>query len=509
MKETVLDLVIVGGGINGAGIAVDAAGRGLTVCLYDENDFASATSSASSKLIHGGLRYLEHFEFFLVRKSLAEREIMLKKAPFLIWPMRFCLPHRPQLRPVWLIRAGLFLYDNLGGATQLPGCKTVYFAERSVLKKDLFQGFEYSDCWVDDARLVIVNIMDAKERGAQVHNRCKVVKVERKNGLWELDIVDVLTQEHFIRLCKVLINATGPWVEQFFDLGPSITSPCSIRLVKGSHLVVPKVHDEERAYILQNEDGRIVFVLPYLDKFSIIGTTDIEYTGDPRDVAICEDEITYLLDVYNLHFKHQLCPNDVLWTFSGVRPLYDDASGSAQKVTRDYRLELNDNHADEAPLLSVFGGKLTTYRVLAQTAVNKLAPFFPDMKGAWTSESVLPGAQGITSYLDVERQLSQRFSWMDTFTAHRLATGYGSRVWVFLDNVIKKSDLGQSFGHGLSEIEIDYLIHVEFAQSAEDVLWRRTKLGLYLSKEQQKQVSEYISIAFHLFQIKNAKKDFK
>lgn len=492
MSESVLDVAVVGGGINGAGIAADASGRGLKVGLYEADDFASATSSASSKLIHGGLRYLEHYEFRLVRKALAEREIMLKKAPFIVWPMRFCLPDRPHFRPAWMIRAGLFLYDNLGQRTRLPASQHIVFDNDSVLKREISQGFMYSDCWGDDARLVIVNIMDAAERGAEVRNRCKVLKAERIDGLWQLDILDLQTQHHFQRTSKVLVNAAGPWVNQFFNLSLSITSPCAIRLVKGSHLVVPRVHDQDLAYILQNQDGRIVFVLPYLDRFSIIGTTDVEFTGDPRKVEIDDDEFTYLLGVYNQHFQHQLCRNDVVWTFSGVRSLYDDLSQSPQMLTRDYILKM-DNPENQAPLLSVFGGKLTTYRVLAQAAVNKFSGYFPKIGPAWTAKSVLPGGENIESYTDVEHELSQRFSWMDTFTVHRLASTYGSRVWVWLVDVIENTDLGRIFGQGLSQKEVDYLIEVEFVQCAEDLLWRRTKLGLYLSQSQQNELSEYIA----------------
>lgn len=491
MNESVLDVAVVGGGINGAGIAADASGRGLKVGLYEAGDFASATSSASSKLIHGGLRYLEQHEFQMVRKSLAEREVMLKKAPFIVWPMRFCLPHRPHLRPAWIIRIGLFLYDNLSRRTSLPASKHVHFGVNSVLKSEITQGFEYSDCWGDDARLVILNIIDAAERGAEVRNRCKVIKVERVDGLWQLDIIDLQTKICFQRRCKVLVNAAGPWVNQFFDLSSSIASPCSIRLVKGSHLVVPKVYQQNLAYILQNHDDRIVFVLPYLDRFSIIGTTDIEYHGDPHNVTISEDETTYLIDIYNDYFNHQLSRDDVIWTFSGVRSLCDNTSQSAQLLTRDYLLEM-DAPQGVAPLLSIFGGKITTYRVLAQAAVDKLTAFFPEIGPTWTENSVLPGGENIGSYTDVEQQLVQRFTWMDSFTAHRLASTYGSRVWVWLQDVTENADLGRIFGQGLTQKEVDYLIDVELVQCAEDLLWRRTKLGLYLDCNQQQILSEYI-----------------
>ncbi|MBE1276068.1 glycerol-3-phosphate dehydrogenase [Enterovibrio baiacu] len=494
MTDKVLDIIVVGGGINGAGIAADAAGRGLSVGLYEAADFASATSSASSKLIHGGLRYLEHYEFRLVSEALAEREVLLKKAPYLAWPMRFRLPHRPHLRPAWMIRAGLFLYDNLGKRTSLPASKGISFKEQSVLKPEITKGFEYSDCWVDDARLVILNAMDAQERGAEVRNRCKVERVERKDGLWHVEVVDSTTDERFTRTAKVLVNAAGPWVKQFYDESTSLTSPRGIRLVKGSHIVVPRVHNEPQSYILQNEDGRIVFVLPYLDRFSIIGTTDVEYLGDPREVAIDDGEIAYLLDVYNQHFKKQLASEDVVWTYSGVRPLCEDESDSPQAVTRDYTLELDEN-GGVAPILSVFGGKLTTYRKLAQAAMNMMKPFFPDMGADWTAEQVLPGGEEITSFSDVEEKLANRFLWMDSFTCHRLATTYGNRVWVWLSEDDTQEALGTAFGEGLTQREVDYLMTAEYVVEAEDLLWRRTKLGLYLNEEQQAQVARYIAQA--------------
>ncbi|KXF82694.1 glycerol-3-phosphate dehydrogenase [Enterovibrio coralii] len=492
MSDGVFDVLVVGGGINGAGIAADAAGRGLKVGLYEAADFASATSSASSKLIHGGLRYLEHYEFRLVSEALAEREVLLRKAPYLAWPMRFRLPHRPHLRPAWMIRAGLFLYDHLSSRTTLPGSKGIRFGESSVLKPEIKQGFEYSDCWVDDARLVILNVMDAAERGAEVRNRCKVVSAERKEGLWEIEVLDEVTQTRFTRKGKALVNAAGPWVKQFFDESTTETSPRNIRLIKGSHIVVPRVHNESSSYILQNEDGRIVFVLPYLDRFSLIGTTDVEYNGDPRNVGIEDKEIAYVLDVYNQHFKKPLTKDDVVWTYSGVRPLCDDESDSPQAITRDYTLELEASEG-KAPILSVFGGKLTTYRKLAQAAVNQLAPFFPDSTGEWTATQVLPGGEDISSFTEIEDALRQLHPWMEPFMVNRLATTYGSRVWVWLGDTSDKQDLGQQFGAGLSQREIDYLTTAEYAQTAEDVLWRRTKLGLYLTEEEREKVADYMA----------------
>lgn len=374
-SSSTLDLIVIGGGINGAGIAADAAGRGLTVGLYEASDYASATSSASSKLIHGGLRYLEHYEFRLVSEALAEREVLLRKAPHIAQPMRFRLPHRPFLRPAWMIRCGLFLYDNLGKRTTLPASKTVNLAQSGLLKPEMKVGFEYSDCWVDDARMVLLNVLAAKENGAETRNYCRVEAARREGGVWVVTIRDVMTDQTFERKAKALVNAAGPWVKQFFDDGLEQESPRNIRLIKGSHIVVPRIHDEPQAYILQNKDNRIVFMIPYLDKFSIIGTTDVEYKGDPREVAISDDEVDYLIDIVNQHFVQQLTTEDVVWTYSGVRPLCDDESDSPQAITRDYTLEL-DAELDQAPLLSVFGGKLTTYRKLGEAALKKLEPLY-------------------------------------------------------------------------------------------------------------------------------------
>ncbi|WP_120513685.1 glycerol-3-phosphate dehydrogenase [Photobacterium salinisoli] len=488
----ILDIIVVGGGINGAGIAADAAGRGLKVALFEADDFASATSSASSKLIHGGLRYLEHYEFRLVGEALAEREVLLRKIPHIARPMRFRLPHRPHLRPAWMIRAGLFLYDHLGKRTTLPASKGLRFGADSALVPEITRGFEYSDCWVDDARLVILNAMETAARGGEVRNRCRVEKAERDGELWQVTVFDSQTGERFIRRSHALVNAAGPWVKTFFDTSLDTPSPRNIRLIKGSHIVVPRVHDEPQAYILQNEDNRIVFVIPYLDRFSIVGTTDVEYHGDPRKVAIDEDEIRYLLKVYNDHFKRKLQRQDVVWTYSGVRPLCDDESDSPQAVTRDYTLEL-EQEGSQPPLLSVFGGKLTTYRKLAESALRKLAPFFPDMGPAWTAQACLPGGEVGFDREHLSADLRNRFSWMSAFTADRMATNYGVMSWQILDGVSSEAEMGQHFGEGFYARELDYLISREFVVSADDALWRRSKLGLYLNVEQQQAVSEYIA----------------
>ncbi|MCC4783012.1 glycerol-3-phosphate dehydrogenase [Vibrio splendidus] len=492
--SSTLDLIVIGGGINGAGIAADAAGRGLNVGLYEANDFASATSSASSKLIHGGLRYLEHYEFRLVSEALAEREVLLRKAPHVAQPMRFRLPHRPFLRPAWMIRCGLFLYDNLGKRTTLPGSKTVNLAKSGLLKPEMKTGFEYSDCWVDDARMVLLNVLAAKENNAEVRNYCRVEKAHREGGIWHVTILDVMTNQRFERKAKALVNAAGPWVKQFFDDGLEQASPRNIRLIKGSHIVVPRIHDEPQAYILQNKDNRIVFMIPYLDKFSIIGTTDLEYKGDPRNVAIDDVEVDYLIDIVNQHFVKQLGREDVVWTYSGVRPLCDDESDSPQAITRDYTLEL-DAELDQAPLLSIFGGKLTTYRKLGEAALKKLEPHLTNMGAPWTANNTLPGGNFSCSREKLAKMIHTKYPWASEALLLRYVTQFGTYTWKLLEGANCEADLGNQFSseaHGVYQVEIDYLINEEMAMTDEDILWRRTKLGLYMSESEQQAVTDYL-----------------
>ncbi|MDP2499579.1 glycerol-3-phosphate dehydrogenase [Vibrio splendidus] len=492
--SSTLDLIVIGGGINGAGIAADAAGRGLNVGLYEANDFASATSSASSKLIHGGLRYLEHYEFRLVSEALAEREVLLRKAPHVAQPMRFRLPHRPFLRPAWMIRCGLFLYDNLGKRTTLPGSKTVNLAKSGLLKPEMKTGFEYSDCWVDDARMVLLNVLAAKENNAEVRNYCRVEKAHREGGIWHVTILDVITNQRFERKAKALVNAAGPWVKQFFDDGLEQASPRNIRLIKGSHIVVPRIHDEPQAYILQNKDNRIVFMIPYLDKFSIIGTTDLEYKGDPRNVAIDDVEVDYLIDIVNQHFVKQLGREDVVWTYSGVRPLCDDESDSPQAITRDYTLEL-DAELDQAPLLSIFGGKLTTYRKLGEAALKKLEPHLTNMGAPWTANDTLPGGNFSCSREQLAKMIHTKYPWASEALLLRYVTQFGTYTWKLLEGANSEADLGSQFSneaHGVYQVEIDYLINEEMAMTDEDILWRRTKLGLYMSESEQQAVTDYL-----------------
>ena len=488
----VYDLAVVGGGINGAGIAADAAGRGLSVFLCEQHDLAAHTSSASSKLIHGGLRYLEHHEFRLVREALAEREVLLAKAPHIVHPLRFVLPHRPHLRPAWMIRAGLFLYDHLGKREKLPASRGVRFGIDSPLKAEITRGFEYSDCSVDDARLVVLNAMAARENGAHIHPHTRCVSARRSKGLWHLHLERSDGSLYSIR-ARALVNAAGPWVDRFLREELRQKPPYGIRLIQGSHLIVPRLYDGEHAYILQNEDRRIVFAIPYLRQFTLIGTTDREYQGDPAQISISEAETDYLLNVVNAHFKRQLSRQDILRSFSGVRPLCDDESDDPSAVTRDYTLAL-DNTPGEAPLLSVFGGKLTTYRKLAEAALEQLAPHFAGvMKASWTASSPLPGGEAMTTVEDLAIQLMERLRQLDPALARRWASTYGSRIWKLLDGAHNLSELGEHLGAGLYAREVEYLVREEWARDADDILWRRTKLGLFLNAQQQHQLQRYLT----------------
>ncbi|MDH0748594.1 glycerol-3-phosphate dehydrogenase [Pseudomonas sp. GD03842] len=491
----VYDIAVIGGGINGVGIAADASGRGLSVFLCEKDDLASHTSSASSKLIHGGLRYLEHYEFRLVREALAEREVLLEKAPHIVKPMRFVLPHRPHLRPAWMIRAGLFLYDHLGKREKLPGSKNLRFGASSPLKSTITRGFEYSDCWVDDARLVVLNAMAAREKGAHIHTQTRCLNARRSNGLWHLNMERADGSLFSIR-AKALVNAAGPWVAKFIREDLKLESQYGIRLIQGSHLIVPKLYEGENAFILQNEDQRIVFAIPYLDQFTIIGTTDREYTGDPAKVAITEGETDYLLKIVNEHFKKQLTRGDIIRTYSGVRPLCNDESDNPSAITRDYTLSLSGS-TEEAPILSVFGGKLTTYRKLAESAMQQLAPFFPQMKPSWTARASLPGGENMTTPAALASELEKRCPWLPSGLAKRWAITYGSRSWQIVDGLHDVGDLGEHLGADLYSAEVDYLCRAEWVTQADDVLWRRTKLGLFTTAEEQQNVQAYLDKVAH------------
>lgn len=485
------DLVVIGGGINGVGIAADAAGRGLKVALYEASDLASATSSNSSKLIHGGLRYLEHYEFRLVKEALAEREVLLGMAPHIARPMRFRLPHRPHLRPAWMIRAGLFLYDNLAKRNRLKGSVGLRFASSDGLKPGINKGFEYSDAWVDDARLVVLNAMQARDKGATIATRTTCVDAKREGKQWRVTL-EREGGERFTVTAAGLVNAAGPWVRQFYDDALHERSPRGIRLIKGSHMVVPRIHEREEAYILQNEDKRIVFVIPYQQDFSLIGTTDVEHKSSPRDAKMSADEIEYLCKVVNAHFRQQITAQDVVWTYAGVRPLCDDESDSPQAVTRDYTLEVNGAEG-EAPLLSVFGGKLTTYRKLAEAACHKLNAWYPQMGTDWTAKSRLPGGEFDCSVTELARAYALEFDWLDDRNALRIAEAYGSHARLWLGQ-----PRGEEFGAGLCEAEVSYLVEREWAMTVDDILWRRSKLGLRLDEAGRQRLARWLEREPHV-----------
>jgi glycerol-3-phosphate dehydrogenase len=485
-----VDLLVIGGGVNGTGVANDAAGRGLKVLLCEQTDLAAATSSNSSKLIHGGLRYLEHYEFRLVREALAEREVLLKNAPHIMWPLTFRLPHQAHLRPVWMIRLGLFMYDHLAKREKLHGSRKIRFGADSPLNPSITVGFEYADGWVDDARLVILNALAAQNKGAQIRTQTRCIKAERKDGVWLATLRDEKTAELYTITAKAIVNAAGPWVSQLFSDALTEPSPQHIRLVKGSHIIVPKLHDQPQAYILQNADKRIVFVIPYENAFSLIGTTDVEYRGNPRDVAIDENEISYLLAISNQYFKRQLTAADIVHSYSGVRPLLDDESATAQSVTRDYKIEVSANQ-NRLPLLSVFGGKITTYRKLAQAVVDKLQPYFPALGPCLTAQEPLPGGD-----FNDDKQLlvhiQQRYPWLDIALCQRFVRTYGTLTLQLLAGKERASDLGQCFTEGLWQAEVDYLVQYEWATTADDILWRRTKLGLTCSSTEKAQLTAYL-----------------
>ena len=480
-----VDLLVIGGGVNGAGIARDAAGRGLSVVLSEKDDLAEGTSSRSGRLIHGGLRYLEYFEFRLVREALIEREVLLEAAPHLIRPMRFVLPHGPGDRPRWLIRLGLFLYDRLGRRQRLPGTRTLDLRrapEGAALKPAYRHAYEYSDCWVDDARLVVLTALDAAERGARVFTRCPCVSVRREAGRWLATLEDEATGRRRTVRAGALVNAAGPWVDDVITRIARRNTARRVRLVKGSHLVTRKFWTGEQAYLLQNDDRRVIFVNPCEHDLALIGTTDIPFEGRPEDVEVAEHEIAYMLRILARYFIAPPAHEDIVARFSGVRPLHDDAAENPSAVTRDYVLDL-DAPPGAAPMLNVFGGKLTTFRKLSEHVMEKLAPFFPDLGPAWTARVPLPGGEEI-EHVDLGgflTRLRARHPWLPEPLAHRYARQYGCRTERLLDGALSLGDLGRPFGAGLYEAEARYLIAHEWARTAQDVLERRTKLGLRLT----------------------------
>jgi glycerol-3-phosphate dehydrogenase len=473
----IYDVLVVGGGINGAGIARDAAGRGLSVLLCEQHDLAAHTSSASTKLIHGGLRYLEQLQLSLVRKALIEREILLGSAPHLMRPLRFVLPHDAHLRPAWLIGAGLFLYDHLARRHRLPGSARIDLRRHvagAPLKPQYVRGFVYSDGWTDDARLVVLNAMDARERGAVIMTRTRCEKFDMAGGVWIATLASPAGQQSI--KARAVVNATGPWVSRFAREASPVSVLHSVRLVKGSHIVVPRLYAHRFAYLFQNDDHRIVFAIPYEHDFTLIGTTDVEHTGDPGAVRIDAEEVGYLCAAASRYFAKPVQPQDVVWSYSGVRPLLDDAAANPASVTRDYALEL-DRHP--APLLTVFGGKITTYRKLAESAVDILARELGSRASAWTTHALLPGGDlPRGAYARFLRSLERAHPWLPATLRYRYAHAYGTRVAHILRGAHSVADLGEELLPQLYEREVEYLCEAELAQTAEDILWRRTRLGL-------------------------------
>lgn len=489
METPEYDLCVIGGGINGAGVARDAAGRGLKVLLLEQGDLAQGTSSVSTKLIHGGLRYLEFYEFGLVRASLKEREVLLNLAPHIIWPMEFVLPHHKDIRPLWMIRAGLFLYDVLAGRKKLKSSKGINLVQHKYgapLQKQFKRGFSYSDCWVQDARLVVLNAMDASDKGAEILTRHRCTGLYCENGIWAVNFENTQTGQPQFAKAKMVVNASGPWVQQvledngFYENDKTLPK---LKLIKGSHIIVPRQYDGDQAYILQQKDGRIVFAIPYEQDFTLIGTTDEAFDGDAAEAHISANEIKYLCDAYNSFFENSIVPDDVQHTYSGVRGLLDDGQDESRAVTRDYRIYNHKNYA--APFLSIFGGKITTYRTLSEKVVDTLMECCgSDVKG-WTGKALLPGG-------DIKNFDLNRLSWIPEDMKQRYMTHYGSKSADIIKDAKSLNDLGEHYGDHVYEAEIDYLIQHEFAGSAEDILMRRTKLDYHISDETRANITRAI-----------------
>ncbi|MCH8551893.1 MAG: glycerol-3-phosphate dehydrogenase [Natronospirillum sp.] len=491
-NQKLTDLLVVGGGVNGAGIARDAAGRGLSVVLCEKDDLAEGTSSRSGKLVHGGLRYLEYYEFRLVREALIEREVLLNAASHIIWPMRFVLPHSPNDRPAWLVRLGLFLYDHLGGRKKLPGTRMLNLRrdpEGAPVEDQYKLGFEYSDCWVDDARLVTLNAVSAGEKGARVLTRTECVSAMREDGAWTVELKDVRTGNVTTIRARAICNAAGPWVNKVVG-NMNTSTRRNVRLVKGSHIIVPKFWEGPQAYLVQNDDKRVIFINPYEGDKALIGTTDIPYEKKPETVVADESEIEYLLAAVNRYFKEKLKRTDVLETFSGVRALFDDGKGNPSAVTRDYEFDLDDQSG--IPLLNVYGGKITTFRKLSEHALQRLVPYFPNIGGDWTRDEPLPGGEienaDFPQFID---RLRQRYPWIPRNLALHYGRLYGARTPDLIGSAKCLEDLGTHFGKQLYAAEATYLADKEWAQKPEDVLYRRTKHGLHLSDEQKSAFSKW------------------
>ncbi|RAI00502.1 glycerol-3-phosphate dehydrogenase [Acuticoccus sediminis] len=493
-QHDTFDILVIGGGINGCGIARDMIGRGYSVMLAEKVDFASGTSSWSTKLIHGGLRYLEHYEFRLVREALIEREVLWAMAPHIIRPLRFVLPHHEGLRPTWMLRLGLFAYDHLGGRKLLPPTRTLDLAHDEAgapLKPEFVKGFEYSDCWVDDARFVVLNARDAADRGAVIRTRTEVTEARPDGDAWRVTLrgADGATRE--LR-ARCLVNAAGPWVDHVLGETFGRNDAHNVRLVQGSHIVVKKLYDHDKAYIFQNADGRIIFAIPYEGAFTLIGTTDRDFEGDPRDAKITDEEVGYLVEAASEYFRTPVEREDIVWTYSGVRPLFDDGASKAQEATRDYVLRTEGGHGKPA-LLNVFGGKLTTYRRLAESAAERIATMIGAKGGSWTARAPLPGGEmPISVAQSFANRLCSTYPWLDPSLAARLSRLYGVRAQDILRGAESADDLGRSFGAGLTEREVRHLVDTEWAITAEDILWRRTKLGLFVTKDEASALDSYL-----------------
>lgn len=494
-NNEVADLFVIGGGINGAGFARDAAGRGLNVILCEKDDLAEGTSSRSGKLVHGGLRYLEYYEFRLVREALIEREVLMNAAPHIIWPLRFVLPHSPEDRPAWLVRLGLFLYDHLGGRKKLPGTRTLDLRrdpEGAAIDDKYKRGFEYSDCWVDDARLVVLNALDAANHGATVLTRSPCISARREDGIWIITTKNSSSGEQKEHKAKIIVNAAGPWVSDVITRVAGSNSSRNVRLVKGSHIVVPKFWEGSNAYLVQNHDKRVIFINPYEGDKALIGTTDISHESSADDVCVDDEEINYLISAVNRYFKEKLTPDDVLEKFSGVRPLFDDGQGNPSAVTRDYVFDLDETAG--APILNIFGGKITTYRELAERGVAKIEKFFPHMKGDWTDKAPLPGGDMENADFDAFRDnVKARYKWMHKSLREHYARLYGTIIADIVKDASSLKDLGKHFGGDLYEAEVRYLVENEWAMTAEDILWRRTKHKIHLSNDEIKKFENWFS----------------
>ena len=487
------DLLVIGGGINGAGIARDAAGRGLRVLLVEKDDLASHTSSASTKLVHGGLRYLENYEFRLVAESLREREVLLRNAPHIIWPLRFVMPHEPSMRPKWMLWLGLALYDRIGGRMSLPKSKRVKLRvapHRTILQDRLTSGFEYSDCWVEDARLVVLTARDAEERGAEICVRTECTALERSADGWSATLRSAACERSVT--ARAVINAAGPFVDRVAKIALGAGTPAHLRLVKGSHIIVSRRFSGEHAYIFQQPDGRIIFAIPYERDYTLIGTTDLLYEGDLDAVTIAPEETRYLCEAASRYFTSAVTEEEIVSSYAGVRPLYEDDAASNSTVTRDYVFELDAQ--DGAPILSVYGGKITTYRKLAEHALEKLGEVMPLPGRDWTAHAPLPGGDmPDADFAGFLWEAGERYAWIPPEMLLRLARAYGTRIDRVLGGATALADLGRHFGGTLYEAELRHLVDHEYARAAQDVLWRRSKLGLHLPDEAQQAVADWFA----------------